>query len=199
MVHSSDCELAIGRAEPSARPARQPDDPWTGECPHRSNHPSAGARSQWATSRPEGDGRHRLLRLPNAASNLFYGTSIPAAILVLNRAKPEARRGKVLFIHAPQGYEPAPNQSRLRPQDIERIASAFRAFDDEEGFARAIPLSAIEENDFNLNIARYVDATEEEEALDVREALRALRDAERRRDAAEAKMSAILQELGYGA
>jgi hypothetical protein len=44
-----------------------------------------------------------------------------------------------------------------------------------------------------------VDATEEEEALDVREALRALRDAERRRDAAEAKMSAILQELGYGA
>jgi type I restriction enzyme M protein len=129
--------------------------------------------------------------------NLFYGTGIPAAILILSRAKPTERRDKVLFIHAADGFESTPNQNRLRPQDIDRIVSAFRAFKDEEKFCRVVPLMEIEENNFNLNISRYVDTAEEEEIPDVREALRALREAEQRRNAAEARMNAMLKEMGY--
>lgn len=131
--------------------------------------------------------------------NLFYGTGIPAAILVLRRsgAKPPARRSKVLFINAPDGFESAPNQNKLRPQDIERIVKAFRAFKDEEHFARVVPLKEIEENSFNLNISRYVEMGGEEEIPDVREALKALREAEAKRDEAEKRMNKMLKELGF--
>jgi type I restriction enzyme M protein len=126
-------------------------------------------------------------------ANLFYGTGIPAAILVLSRAKPKERQGKVLFIHAADGFESAPNQNRLRQQDIDRIVNAFRAFLDEEKLCCIVPLQEIEGNDFNLNISRYVDAVEEEEIPAVREALRALREAEQRRNAAEVGMNAMLR------
>ncbi|MCB0220576.1 MAG: SAM-dependent DNA methyltransferase [Chrysiogenetes bacterium] len=131
--------------------------------------------------------------------NLFYGTGIPAAILILRAkgAKPRGRKGKVLFIHATEGFESAPNQNKLREQDIARIVAAFRAFKDEEKFARAVPLEEIAQNAFNLNISRYVDLTEEEEIPDVREALKALREAEKRRDEAEKKMNKMLKELGF--
>ncbi len=76
--------------------------------------------------------------------------------------------------------------------------NAFRAFRDEEKLCRVVPLQEVEENDFNLNISRYVDAVEEEEIPDVREALRALREAEQRRNVAEARMNAMLKEMGYG-
>ncbi len=131
--------------------------------------------------------------------NLFYGTGIPAAILILRAkgAKPKDRRGKVFFIHAVGGFESAPNQNKLREQDIARIVKAFRAFKDEEKFARAVPLEEIEKNEFNLNISRYVDLADEEEIPDVREALKALREAEKRRDEAEKKMNRMLKELGF--
>lgn len=60
-----------------------------------------------------------------------------------------------------------------------------------------VPLEEIEQNEFNLYISRYVDVTEEEELPDVREALRALREAEQRRNEAEAKMNAMLKEMGF--
>jgi len=131
--------------------------------------------------------------------NLFYGTGIPAAVLVFRGkgSKPKERAGKVLFVHATEGFEAAPNQNRLRPQDIDRIATAYRAFKDEPKFARVVSLKEIEENDFNLNISRYVDVADEEPIPDVREALRALREAEKRRDEAEREMNAVLKELGY--
>lgn len=85
-------------------------------------------------------------------ANLFYGTGIPATILILNRAKSEERKRKVLFIYAPGAFEAAPNQNRLRPQDIEHFVEAYRAFKDEERFCRVVPLEEIKANDFNLNI-----------------------------------------------
>jgi type I restriction enzyme M protein len=135
-----------------------------------------------------------VLGLP---ANLFYGTGIPAAVLIFNRAKPADRKGKVLFIHATDGFESAPNQNRLRPEDIDRIAEAYRAFKDGDRYARVVPVKEIEDNEFNLNISRYVDIAEEEEIPDVREALRALREAEKRRNEAERKMNEMLKELGY--
>ena len=130
--------------------------------------------------------------------NLFYGTGIPASILVLNRNKPEARKGKVLFIDASGEFEEGSNQNYLRDQDIERISQAFRAFEDVEKYARVVPLAEIEKNDFNLNISRYVDTSEEEERIDVAEAVRKLRELEKDRAEAEATMNRYLAELGYG-
>ncbi len=130
------------------------------------------------------------------APNLFYGTGIPASILVLNRDKPAERKGKVLFIDASAEFEDGSNQNRLRDQDIENISNAFHAYADVEKYARVVPLSEIEENDWNLNISRYVDTSDEEERIDVGEAVRNLRELEKERAAAEATMNRYLVELG---
>ena len=132
------------------------------------------------------------------APNLFYGTGIPASVLVLNRDKPEDRRGKVLFIDASGEFEEGSNQNRLRDRDIERITGTFHVWTDVEKYARVVPLAEVEQNDWNLNISRYVDTSEEEERIDVAEAVRRLRELERERAAAEATMNRYLAELGYG-
>ena len=131
------------------------------------------------------------------APNLFYGTGIPASILVLNRNKLAARKGKVLFIDASGEFEEGSNQNRLRDQDIEHISSTFHAYSDVEKYARVVPLAEIEKNDSNLNISRYVDTSEEEERIDVAQAVRKLRELEKERTAAEATMNRYLAELGY--
>ena len=133
------------------------------------------------------------------APNLFYGTGIPASILVLNRDKPAQRKGKVLFIDASGEFEEGSNQNRLRDQDIEHISKAFHAYADVEKYARVVPLTEIEQNDWNLNISRYVDTSDEEERIDVGEAVRKLRELEGERAAAEATMNRYLAELGYDA
>ncbi len=130
--------------------------------------------------------------------NLFYGTSIPAAILVLNRSKQPRRRRKVLFIDASGAFEDAGNQNRLRDEDIRRIADAFRGFKDVEKFARAVRLEEIEQNAGNLSISRYVDTHEEEERIDLADAVRRLRELEQERAAAEVRMNGHLATLGYG-
>ena len=132
------------------------------------------------------------------APNLFYGTGIPASVLVLNRAKPASRRGAVLFIDASGEFEEGTNQNRLRDRDLERIVRTFHAWADVEKYARVVPVAEIERNDWNLNITRYVDTAEEEERIDVAAAVRKLRELERERAAAEATMNRYLAELGYG-
>ena len=98
-------------------------------------------------------------------ANIFYGTSIPTCILVLKkcREKPE----DVLFIDASAHFEKAKNQNYLRDEDIDRIVAAYRGRSETEKFSRRAPLSEIAENDYNLNIPRYVDTFEEEEAIDL--------------------------------
>ncbi len=135
------------------------------------------------------------------APNLFFGASIPVAICVLNKAKPAARRGKVLFIDANQeGYfrqEKAKNVLE-HPEHTAKIAAIYHAFAEVERVAHVADLEEIAANDYNLNISRYVDTAEPEEVISVEEALAQLREAERRRDEAVARMDALLAELGYG-
>ena len=132
------------------------------------------------------------------APNLFYGTSIPAAILVLNRSKLPRRRRKVLFIDASGAFEKGSNQNRLRDEDVRRIAQTFHAYEDVGRFACVVPLEDIEQNDCNLNISYYVDSSEDEEHVDLADAVRKLWDLERKRAAAAATMNCHLAELGYG-
>ena len=133
------------------------------------------------------------------APNLFFGASIPVAICVLNRAKPAERRGKVLFIDAAQhGYfRQGKAQNFLDPEHLEKIAAAYRDFEDVERFGHVADLAEIAANDYNLNISRYVDTTEPIEVLSVEDALTQLREAERARDEAVAQMDELLEKIGY--
>ncbi|GGH68675.1 type I restriction-modification system subunit M [Paenibacillus silvae] len=132
-------------------------------------------------------------------SNLFYGTSIPACIVLLNRNKEERKKGKVLFINGAQGYQEGKNQNTLREQDIEKIVSAYDTWQDVEKYARVVSLDDVRQNDYNLNIARYIDSAEVEEEIEVEEAIAALQQLEIERKEIEARMYGFLKELGYNA
>jgi type I restriction enzyme M protein len=131
--------------------------------------------------------------------NLFYGTGIPAAILVMNREKKRERKAKVLFIEASREFREGSAQNYLRDEDVKKIAATFHAWKDVPKYARVVDLAEIEKNDFNLNISRYVETAEAAEKVDVAAAIAKLREAEKKRAEAEAKMNGFLKELGYDA
>lgn len=131
--------------------------------------------------------------------NLFYGTGIPAAVLVMNREKAPARKGKVLFIEASREFKEGSAQNYLRTEDVNKIAKAFHAFEDVERYARVVPVAELTKNDCNLNISRYVETAEAAEKIDVAGAIAKLRELEAARAAAEATMNRYLKELGYDA
>jgi type I restriction enzyme M protein len=151
----------------------------------------------------EGQIRRRLLQedlfeaVIGLPSNLFYGTGIPAATLVMSRARPAERQGKMLFIGASREYEKGSNQNTLRAQDVQKIVTTFHAYQDVERYARVVSLEDIARNDGNLNISRYVDTAEEEERIDVAAAVARLRELEHERAVAEELMHRFLAELGY--
>jgi type I restriction enzyme M protein len=99
---------------------------------------------------------------------LFYGTGIPASVIIVNKNKSVPYRSKVLFINADAEYEELKKQFRLRPQDIEKITYVFRHKKEYPKYSRLVDLAEIVQNDFNLNIRRYVDNTPEPEPEDVR-------------------------------
>ncbi len=100
-------------------------------------------------------------------SNLFYGTGIPACILVLNKAD-AAQRKAVLFINADREYREGKAQNHLRPEDIDKIIHAYRAGKDIDAYARLVPVTEIQAEDYNCNIRRYVDNAPPPEPYDVR-------------------------------
>jgi type I restriction enzyme M protein len=112
----------------------------------------------------------RLEAVIGLASNLFYGTGIPACILVLCGTTPRAaaRRGKVLFINADREYTTGRAQNYLDPRHAEKIVSAFHVYRDIPAFARVVDIAELRDNDFDLNIRRYVDNTPPPEPQDVR-------------------------------
>jgi type I restriction enzyme M protein len=102
--------------------------------------------------------------------NLFYGTGIPASILVLRApgARPPERRGRVLFINADREYYESRAQNFLYPEHIEKIVSSYQAFEDIPGFARVVDRDELAENGDNLKIRRYADNAPPPEPQDVR-------------------------------
>jgi type I restriction enzyme M protein len=100
---------------------------------------------------------------------LFYGTGIPACVIVMNKNKPESLRGKVLFINADREYGESKNQTKLRPEDIEKIDFVFTHKRDLPKYSRLVERSEIvDTHDYNLNVRRYVDNTPDPEPEDVR-------------------------------
>lgn len=100
--------------------------------------------------------------------SLFYGTGIPACIIVFNMNKPDTLRDKIFFINADREYAEGKNQNSLRPEDIEKIDFVFSTKTEEEKYSKMVELKTIEENDYNLNIRRYVDNTPDPEPEDVK-------------------------------
>ena len=130
-------------------------------------------------------------------SNLFYGTGIPAAILVLNRKKAVQRQRKVLFVEASREFKDAGIQNYLRETDVSKVVTAFQAFKDVEKYARVVDLDEIAKNDFNLNISRYVETANAAVKVDVAAAITNLRTVERIRREAESRLNAHLRSLGF--
>ncbi|TYB30737.1 MAG: type I restriction-modification system subunit M [Candidatus Mcinerneyibacterium aminivorans] len=129
--------------------------------------------------------------------NLFYNTSSPGCILILNKNKPEDRKNKVIFIYGEEDYEELSNQNKLRKQDIEKIVNTYNNFEDNEKYSRVVDMEEIERNDFNLNVPRYVDTTEPEEEIDVQEVIDELNEIEEKREDVEREMKGFLEELGF--
>jgi type I restriction enzyme M protein len=113
----------------------------------------------------EDDVIEAIISLP---PGLFYGTSIPACVLVMNKNKPDELRGKVLFINADREYAEEKNQNKLRPEDIEKIDFVFTHKRELPKYSRLVDKCEIaDEHDYNLNIRRYVDNTPDPEPEDV--------------------------------
>jgi len=122
----------------------------------------------------EGEIRRNIVRkgyikgIIGLPANLFYGTSIPACIIVLDKENAAARTG-IFMIDASQGFVKDGNKNRLRQQDIHRIVDVFNRQLEVPKYARMVPLAEISDpkNDYNLNIPRYIDSTEPEDLQDI--------------------------------
>jgi type I restriction enzyme M protein len=130
-------------------------------------------------------------------AKLFYGTGIPACILVLNKNKPKEHKNKILFIDAEKDYLEGKNQNSLREQDIEKIINAFDSYKDIVKYARVVGFDELEENDFNLNVRRYVENGEDEEKIDVKKVWGELKDLEKERDKIDGEVAGFIKELNY--
>lgn len=99
-------------------------------------------------------------------ANLFYGTGIPACIVVVDKKEAHARKG-IFMVNASDGFIKDGPKNRLRSQDIHKIVDVFNKRQEEAGYARMVPVEEIEKNEFNLNLPRYIDSQEAEDRQDI--------------------------------
>jgi type I restriction enzyme M protein len=125
----------------------------------------------------EGEIRRNLIRrgyikgIIGLPANLFYGTGIPACIVVVDKENAERRHG-IFMMDASAGFMKDGNKNRLREMDIHRIVDVFTRQVERDGYARMVPFAEIERNEFNLNIPRYVDGQKVEDVQDIEGHLR---------------------------
>ncbi|MEI6528282.1 MAG: type I restriction-modification system subunit M [bacterium] len=105
-----------------------------------------------------------IISLPQ---KLFYGTKIPAVIVILNKNKSPEKKNKILIISAEEGFEIDKKQNRLRVSDIKKIINTFESFESIKNYSEIVSLNKIIENDFNLDIRRYVDTSKKEIDVDL--------------------------------
>jgi type I restriction enzyme M protein len=138
-------------------------------------------------------GKNYLDTIIGLPANLFYGTSIPTVILVL---KKDRENKDILFIDASNDFEKNKNQNNLRDEDIDKIIKTYKERKDVEKYAHLASIEEIRENDFNLNIPRYVDTFEEEEPIDLEEINKLLEQDNKEIAELEAEINEQLKILG---
>lgn len=125
-------------------------------------------------------------------ANLFYNTSIPTVVLVFRKNK---KNSDILFIDASNEFEKGKNQNHLRNEDIDKIVETYAKRKDVEKYAHVATLDEIKENEYNLNIPRYVDTFEEEEPIDINEVNRQLADVDKEIAELQAKFDLMVADL----
>jgi type I restriction enzyme M protein len=132
--------------------------------------------------------------------NLFPSTSIPVAILVFDRSREgggaNADRRDVMFIDASREFQSGKNQNTLLDEHITKIVDTYQARQDDDKYAHVASIEEIEENDYNLNIPRYVDTFEEEEEIDIAEVQKEIEGLESQLLEVRGKMTGYLKQLG---
>lgn len=126
-------------------------------------------------------------------ANLFYSTGIPVCILVLKKCK---KPDDVLFINASEHYKKEKRQNHLESDDIETIIKTYQFRKEEERYSRRVPMEEIEENEYNLNISRYVSTAIPEEEIDLAVVHSTLLELEKKIDESTEKHNKFLKELG---
>jgi type I restriction enzyme M protein len=129
-------------------------------------------------------------------ANLFFSTGIPAALMIFDKSRPPGGKGDVLFIDAACEFEQNANQSRLRPQDIDYIVDTFNKGVSVEKVACLAGYKQIEENEFNLNIPRYVDTFEPGPEIDIAVLQQEIKELEVELAKTRKKMNRYIHELG---
>ena len=152
-----------------------------------------------ANGNQPGDLIEAIVGLPSA---LFYNTGIPACVLILNKQKPTALKGKVIIIDASRDYLEGKAQNSLRADDIRHIVNthkaAFERQAEVENYCRMVTLDEIRSNDGNLNIVRYIDNGESEEVVDVAATLTKLATLAEEEVKIDARLNGYLAELNFG-
>ncbi|MBR2031160.1 MAG: type I restriction-modification system subunit M [Alistipes sp.] len=127
-------------------------------------------------------------------ANIFYGTSIPTCILVMKKCRQSD--DNILFIDASKEFEKVKTQNKLRPEHIQKIIETYRTRAEIDKYSHCATLKEIEENDYNLNIPRYVDTFEEEEEIDINAVMAEIKELESKRTELDAQIEVYLKELG---
>jgi len=144
----------------------------------------------------EGKIREGLLK-NDLIEKLFYNTSIPASIIILNKSKAKGLKNKVIFVDASKEYQAGKNQNSLSAENIEKIVSAYDALVSIDKFMRLVDLDEIKENDYNLNIARYIDTSEPEKIIDIAATLAKIAEIESKEKEIDVRLNGFLRELGF--
>lgn len=127
-------------------------------------------------------------------ANIFYGTSIPTCILVFKKCR--EHEDNIIFIDASKDFEAGKNQNRLRDEDVDKIIETYKNRVEIEKYCHIASLQEIGENDYNLNIPRYVDTFEEEEEIDIKQVQQALKDIDKQIAEVDKELNVYLKELG---
>jgi len=130
-------------------------------------------------------------------AKLFFGVGIPVAILILNKNKPENHKNKILLIEAENDYLQGKNQNTLRQQDIDKIVNAFDNYKTIDKYAKVVDIKEIGANEYNLNVRRFVDNSEEEIKINVSQVKDELINLEKEKDEIDNKVREYLKELKY--
>jgi len=134
-----------------------------------------------------------IIGLPAA---LFYNTGIPASVWIIHKSKPEGLRKKVILIDASGEFREGKVQNQLEDVHLAKVVEAYDACRDVDKFMRVVEMAEIMENDYNLNISRYIDTSEPEQEIDLKAVLKSIAELEEKEKAIDEQLNQYLKELG---
>ena len=148
-----------------------------------------GSEGQIRKALIEENSIHAVIGLP---SNLFFGTPIPASLLIFRKNK---KKKDILFIDASRDFEEGKNQNHLRETDIKKILTAYKNRKSIDKYAYLAPLKKVQKNEYNLNIPRYVDTFEEEQKINIKAVQKEIDQLEKELSQVQKKMKKHLKEI----